>query len=295
MSKRKRTPKRRTGRTQTTPTRRQRVTTTTASRAHDLVGRPVRDPRRTPDESWSWEQAHEFFRDLAAARGMWAGVPSPVADFAFTLAPGYIDNPEQHAGITEVMDQRARPEDDDEPKEEPDVAVRNAWYSPRLGGTVILYDDPAGVRMLVDRSSRTPGPRAGMLMSTMGASTGWDPEAEWRAMNKLATLIPEHLMTMYRLTGAFMETSARSRVTYILRRCRPTLAVVPQVHGDPACSMRFLASLCLHPVGYYRGTFAGGMVPTDDVIAHLLMIRGDEHFLWRKAYQHAGHEAESGL
>lgn len=270
-----------------------RGTTTTASRAFDTVGRPVRDPRRSRDAEWSWAEAHEFFRDVALARGMWAGVPAPVGGFAFTLAPGYIEKARE-AGITAVMDQRETRETYDD-----DVGlVRNVWWSDRLGASVYLYEtteEPGRVQMLVDRSHRTPGRRANLLMATMGASTGWDPEAETRALSKLATLIPPHLMTMYRLTGAFMETSRRSGVTYILRRSRPTVVVVPERRGDPDCQMRFLTTLCLHPVGYYSGTFAGGMVPTDDVIAHLLLIRGDEHFLWRKAYQHGGEQPESGL
>lgn len=59
--------------------------------------------------------------------------------------------------------------------------------------------------------------------------------------------------------------------------------------------MRILACLCLHPLGYYRGSWSGAMVPTDDVIAHLLMVRGDEHDFWRKANQHRPDAPEAGL
>lgn len=34
------------------------------------------------------------------------------------------------------------------------------------------------------------------------------------------------------------------------------------------------------------------MVPTDDIIAHLIMMRGDERSYWSKANQHA---PEAGL
>lgn len=37
------------------------------------------------------------------------------------------------------------------------------------------------------------------------------------------------------------------------------------------------------------------MVPTDDVIAHLLLMRGDERLFWRRANQHHPLDPESGL
>jgi hypothetical protein len=39
-------------------------------------------------------------------------------------------------------------------------------------------------------------------------------------------------------------------------------------------------------MGRYDGTFAGVMPPTDEVVADLLAMRGDEHFFWRKSNQH---------
>jgi hypothetical protein len=37
------------------------------------------------------------------------------------------------------------------------------------------------------------------------------------------------------------------------------------------------------------------MCPTDDVIAHLMLMRGDEALLWRKANQHPSWVPESGI
>jgi type III restriction enzyme len=47
-----------------------------------------------------------------------------------------------------------------------------------------------------------------------------------------------------------------------------------------------LCALCLHPIGYYGDTWAGVMCPTDEVIAHLLMMRGSEEKFWANANQH---------
>jgi hypothetical protein len=51
----------------------------------------------------------------------------------------------------------------------------------------------------------------------------------------------------------------------------------------------------MHPIGYYRGTWAGAMAPTDDVIAHLMMMRADEHMYWRRAKQHPAWDPLCGV
>lgn len=105
-------------------------------------------------------------------------------------------------------------------------------------------------------------------------------------MDRLQTLIKPHLWNAYALTGSFLETSTRSGITYLFRRCRPTIAI---------SSRRVLCTLCLHPIGYYSESHAGSLCPTDDAIAHLLMMRADEHLFWRRANQHAPFRPESGL
>jgi len=37
------------------------------------------------------------------------------------------------------------------------------------------------------------------------------------------------------------------------------------------------------------------MVPTDDVIAHLMLMRADEHGFWKRANQHPLDRLEAGL
>lgn len=129
-----------------------------------------------------------------------------------------------------------------------------------------------------------------MQLNTMGCASAWQLKCELRAQEKLKTLLKPHLFDMYLLTGAFLETSKRSKVTYMFRRLRPTLAMSGAT-GD----MRILCGLCLHPIGFYSGTWAGCMVPTDEVIAHLLLMRGDEPDFWRQANQHPAWRSEAGL
>lgn len=112
-------------------------------------------------------------------------------------------------------------------------------------------------------------------------------EAEEIAQEKLQRLTDEVQWTSYRLTDTLAE-SGRSGICYILRKNRPTLAFRGN-WWQPLCA------LCLHPLAYYSNTYIGAMPPTDEVISHLLMIRADEHFFWRKANQIPIKEWQSGV
>jgi hypothetical protein len=137
-----------------------------------------------------------------------------------------------------------------------------------------------------------PGQRADLLFQTLGASQAWSVRAEFTALQRLKTLVTPTAFRYYLLTGTFLETSPRSKVIYMFRKCRPTLAIKGTLKGD---NTYILAALCLHPIGYYAGSFAGSMVPTDDLIAHLLMMRGDERKYWAKCNQHETRSSEAGL
>lgn len=134
-------------------------------------------------------------------------------------------------------------------------------------------------------------------VNTLGASAGWDLEAEHRARVKLRTHLSEHQWRHYELTGTFLETSKRSGLIYMFRRSRPTIALSPRWPwwGSQPDSMRCLATLCMHPVGFYQRSWAGCMVPSDDLIAYLLFMRADEARYWKFAIQHEPWQAEAGL
>jgi hypothetical protein len=170
------------------------------------------------------------------------------------------------------------------------VHERNSWWSFARQAYVKLVQRGERVELYYD--TRTAGSRVGLLVETLDRASAWPVSAEARAMEKLRTLIPGHAWDRYFLTGAFLESSPRSGVTYLFRRSRPTLALRP---GGAFDGMHVIAALCLHPLGYYLGSYAGVMVPTDDVIAHLLMVRGDEHRFWRQANQHPAWAPEAGI
>ncbi len=185
------------------------------------------------------------------------------------------------------------------------ATVVNSWYSHEKRGDVMIWREPDGslgwgVAQDVHHFRYD--------LNTMFCSIAWSVESEEKAQEMLKGLIPLHLFKMYQLTGMFMETSRRSGMTYIFRRLRPTVVLAPDrqwswkegralkrgLHPNEL-STRILTTLCLHPIGYYADSWAGSMCPTDDVIAHLLLMRGDEVMLWRRANQIPAHRAQAGL
>ena len=239
-----------------------------------------------------WQAHRTRFRQLAEAVGEYAGIPIDIDGFSLVLEERHPHKVafERILSHPEPMEFRCSNTDVDE-----SVWVVNSWWSHAKQARVILYRQGGKVHVALDRRERTPSRRFTFAMMTMGASQAWDLDCEMRARDKLRRMITPHLYAMYELTGAFMWTSPRSGVTYIFRRCRPTLTAVPTDRHDPDKPMRLLTALCLHPLGYYADTYAGSMVPTDDVIAHYLLASGDEPGFWRRANQHDISTAEAGV
>lgn len=128
------------------------------------------------------------------------------------------------------------------------------------------------------------------VLRTLGCQPAWGLEQESNAVRLLGSLVSHHQFKQYMLTGMFLETSKRSGVQYVFRRLRPTVALR---HENE--SVRVLACLCMHPLGYYDESWAGAMCPTDDVVAHLTMMRGDEPTFWRRSTQHPAWHPGAGL
>ncbi len=169
--------------------------------------------------------------------------------------------------------------------------VVNSWYCFQRQCQIYILDIDG--KREVGYESHGPGTRLRFWMDTLGVAAAevWSIAAETNALEKLKGLVSAQAFKCYVLSGTFLETSKRSLVTYVFRKLRPTLALRPDKDG----MMEVLTALCLHPLGFYDQTWAGVMTPTDDVIAHLLMMRGCEHRFWRKANHHDMHRASSGV
>lgn len=217
-------------------------------------------------------------REVARMRSEWAGLPMPLADERLVIEPRY-----PYAKLANIGD---TPDDSDEPK---GWKVRNTFYSTWRRCDVVIFEEADG------RITRSYVPAVHSLqkqLRTMGCSDAWGIEQESNAIQTLGTLLSHRAFKQYMLTGSFLERSKRSGLYYLFRRLRPT-AVIEAAPGGKDSTVR--CTLCLHPIGYYADSWAGSMCPTDDVIAHLMLMRSDEPMFWRKANQHPPHRPEAGL
>lgn len=178
-----------------------------------------------------------------------------------------------------------------EPTEEPGITVRNVWWSPRLRAEIYIYEENGKIKSLIMRKA----PHNFTIdITTFGCMDVWGLEQEQKALQLLGTLVRHRQLKQYILTGGFLETSKRSGLTYFFRRLRPTVVVDARDQNSKKSAM-ILCTLCMHPIAHYKETWAGAMCPTDDVVAHLMLMRGDEHMFWRRANQHPPDRPEAGL
>lgn len=269
----------------------------------------------TPEErAASWDEHRAFFDMLSDHVNDWQGIPVPLDDErSLVLARdhplrdvyaemGFIDDIE-----VEVLDAPGMPEEiagEDTGWEHTctssdvreDERIVNHWYSRKRNADVyVVQTGDRYYAALVHRSPDRAMDRLTLWLRTIGASDAWDMDAEAKARETLRAMLSERQWRHYDLTGSFFETSPRSNLTYVFRRLRPTLALTPRWSHPGIDQMRCLAVLCLHPIGYYSRSWAGCMVPSDDVIAHLAWMRGDEAGFWKQANQHDAASPEAGL
>lgn len=222
----------------------------------------------------TYDQLGVALNRIAQEKSEWAGLPMLLTDFQLKLEPRF---PFQfHIDTNTTIDESV---------DSADIEDINDWYSERLKAHVFIRRRNGKLGAWF-----APASRIEPVLNTIGASRAWLMEAEFKATEKLESLVGDWKTRCYLLTGSFIETSKRSGVTYVFRRLRPTIALKSSPEGT-----RVLCTLCLHPIGYYQGTWAGAMVPTDEVIAHLIYMRGDEHAFWKQSNQHAPHHPSSGL
>jgi hypothetical protein len=246
---------------------------------------------------------------VADKTALWAGIPMPLAGERLVIEPSFpnalalsrIGPPQTVCHDCKATQGAEHAEDC--PKFEPGVAVAphdddegwtfiNEWYSPHWRCKILVMRDPQG---RIVHGKLPAFHHVSHDLRTLGCSDAWGLEQEQRALRLLGTLIRHRQMRQYVLTGMFLEKSRRSGVTYMFRRLKPTVAIAADGDRDPNASMRILACLCMHPIAFYAGSWAGGMCPTDDVIAHLSLMRGDEHLFWRRSNQHPPYLPEAGL
>lgn len=219
----------------------------------------------------TFADARNNLRRMGEAVAEWAGIPMPIDGERLVIEPSY-----RFAQTFERMD-------DDQ--EEDGIKVRNVFWSHRYRCEVVIYEEDGQIR-----HQSLPSSRIAKELRTAGCSFAWGIEQEQRALKLLGTMVRHHTFKMYLLSGMFLETSKRSRITYLFRKLRPTVAF-----DTKGKTLRMLCALCMHPIGYYADSWAGAMCPTDDVIAHLSMMRSDEPMLWKRSSQHPQYRPEAGV
>lgn len=231
----------------------------------------------------TWDMAHAFLAQMSQDNDEWCGLPCPPEGESMVVHPSYpfahIFNdavPSANGTFVHVC----RTEDVFE-----DCQVRNEWLSERMRSTIQVWRK--GKKFGHSITGNTTGI---MTLKTMAAYSMWDLEAELRAMESLHEKTTEAQFRAYLLTGSFLWTSPRSHVCYMFRRLRPTVAF-----GMGTGHARVLCCLCIHPLGYLRDTWAGALCPTDNVLAHYLLARSDEHLYWKQSEQHAAYSPLSGI
>jgi hypothetical protein len=201
----------------------------------------------------------------------------PLDGHNLVIEPGYARGRE----IMETMNTYGAPPEG--------ISIRNHFWSTKLQAELYLCDVEATGK--VTAYVIPYNEKVSMALDTMDCSFVWGLEQEGAAMKLLGSLLRHHQLKMYILTGMFAERSKRSGLLYIFRRLRPTLVISSRKDEKS----RTLAALCMHPIGYYENTWAGVMCPTDEVIAHLQLMRADEHMYWRRANQHSIRSYQAGI
>lgn len=241
----------------------------------------------TETQELTWDQIRNALRRLSAEESIWAGCPLPITGINLVIEPRYAR--QGLNGFSFAREHDAEYEAHQKERYGETEAAQLIRHNPRTEEYLGVNDQSGRQRIVWRLKCKKADEQLRLVMDTMLALTAWDVDAELKAQVKLGSLVTDHQFKQYTMTGLFVERSKRSQVMYLFRRLRPTLALR---HDPQTFQLRLLCGLCFHPVGYYEKTFAGCLVPTDDVIAHLLMMRGDERKFWAQANQHT---AESML
>jgi len=217
-------------------------------------------------------------RAIGEERGDWAGIPMPLEGERLVVEPRY-PNAEafMRMGSDDPLPGR---------RVDPDAKHRNTFWSSHWRSDIVIVESGGRIKW-----GMVPG--ANHLrhdLRTLGCSEAWGIEQESNALQTLSGLLKHRAMKQYLLTGMFLESSPLSGVTYLFRKLKPTVAI-HTVKGEA----KILCAMCMHPIAYYAGSWAGAMCPTDDVIAHLMLMRADEAMFWKRCSQHPAYRPEAGV
>ena len=237
-------------------------------------------------QKMEWDELFEMFHQTAEEHGFEHGMPIPTISSEKGIGDVITAKGTPLHGIMQRRFWRTAME---ERLADDDIPVTNSWD--RLGDrTICIVPTEQGPMAMPEYHY---GQRLRLLWRSWQARMDGSltVEAEERAMASLKEKINKNQWKMYVLNGCFAERSEKSDLHYLFRKGLPTLVMT--FHGERQGAV--IAALCLHPFGYHRGTFAGVMCPTDEVISALTLMRGDEHGFWKKSGQWRVWDVRSGI
>lgn len=248
------------------------------------------DAAKTEGATLTWQSLQAGIDEICARHGHMNGLPLPRLEndsHQLHMAEGgplswMMNLPVQRTELAEEISNRNSK-----------LRVRNSWTK-HGDGQVCILDTPEGIDFIEEPAA---GTRLRKLMTDMklrNDAVNLSAEAELKAIESLKTRVTPNQYRLYVLNGFFPERSKRSDLHYFFRKGRPTL--VSSYHGDNRENGgKIIAALCFHPMGYYLNSHVGVMTPTDEVIAALVCMRGDEHALWKKSGQWHPADSRCGL
>jgi hypothetical protein len=149
-------------------------------------------------------QASRQLAESMIALQDWSGLPVPVPGLPLVLEPRYKHKCLENFRWKECYDENGvREEVHDEPIQGPTQSRWiNSWWNAKYQVNItVLRDHDGRVRFTF-----SPVDRLSFTIRTMDAAAAWPFEAEQKALQKLATLIPRHLYELYCLTGHFRRS-----------------------------------------------------------------------------------------
>jgi len=255
------------------------------------------DPKRSVSLSYAMREYDEGLRYMrerterivAAETATEAAVPSPEnAAFVCTKRNMFtweINGWPVRGYVTLVGEYEC--EEDGEEGDETDARLDLLGAAGEVQRTKKKRDGPKLLRRWISRRDLV-GEKLNLMLDAWAIRFGAvSVEAELAAQAYLLKRLSEKQRRSYILGGSFVEESKRSHVAYLLRKGLPTLAF--------GKDNKFLCALCLHSFGAFMMSYVGLMPPSDEVLAHLLLNRGDQEKFLKKSGQHPAWNPMSGV
>jgi hypothetical protein len=233
---------------------------------------------------------------LGFERGEYSGIPVPISGNSLVVHPSFSFAKVFQSQINDITTREEQEKYEKKyGKDKGRYEYINSFYSHKKRCTIIVMRDKTTGKVV--HGLKPAAHAASEILGTLHASDVWGVDQEQAALQTLGGMLKHRQFKQYLLTGMFLERSKKSHVTYIFRRLRPTIALgaIPPEKAEDDTEATILCCLCMHPIAYYAGSWAGAMCPTDDVIAHLALMRGDEHMFWRRCNQHDPGTTQAGI